>query len=283
MSVTATAAEPGTRRIRSGRATLRGLDSAWLQAPWDGTPTVYVHGVPDEASMWTPFLERTGGIAPDMPGFGETAKPHDFPYGIEGVADQVEAVADHLGIERMNLVVHDWGGAALAFAQRHPERIERLVLIDAAPLLPGYHWHRLARVWRTPLVGEAFMALVTRPALRFLSRESRVAPGPMPDDWVARVWFNFGRDTRRATLRLYRSASEADFAAAGTRLGDLTCPALVVWGDRDPYVPARFADAYGAALPAATVEHLPDASHWAWIDRPDLIDRVARWLADGSA
>lgn len=276
-------ATTAARTVRAGRATLRGLDSAWLAAPSDSTPALYVHGVPDAASMWTPFLERTGGIAPDLPGFGETAKPRDFPYGIGAIADHLDALLAHLGVERVKLVVHDWGGAALAWAQRNPERVERLVVLDAAPLLPGYHWHRLARVWRTPIAGELSMLLMRKPVLRLLSREARVAPGPMPHEWLERVWFHLDRGTRHAILRLYRSASEQDLAAAGARLGDLACPALVVWGDRDPYVPARFADAYGAALPAATVEHVPDASHWCWIDRPDLVDRIARWLDDDSA
>jgi len=282
---TTAAADPATvaRPIRAGRATLRGVDSAWLEAPSDGTPALYVHGVPDEASMWTPFLERTGGMAPDLPGFGESAKPRGFPYGIDAIAEHLDALLAHLGVERVKLVVHDWGGAALAWAQRSPERVERLVVIDAAPLLPGYHWHRLARVWRKPIVGELSMLLMTRPALRLVSREARVAPGPMPREWLERVWFHLDRGTRRAILRLYRGASEQDLAAAGTRLGDLACPALVVWGDRDPYVPARFAGAYGAVLPNATVEHVPDASHWCWIDRPDLVDRIARWLAGDPA
>jgi pimeloyl-ACP methyl ester carboxylesterase len=59
----------------------------------------------------------------------------------------------------MRLVLHDWGAVGLAFAQRAPERIERLVAIDAVPLLPGYRWHPIARVWRTPVAGEVAMGL----------------------------------------------------------------------------------------------------------------------------
>jgi len=276
--VSAVVVETPVRPIRAARASIGGLDGAWLQAPWEGTPVLYVHGVPDEGSMWAPFLARTGGIAPDLPGFGESARPRDFAYGIEAISDHLEALLDHLQVDRVKLVVHDWGGAALAFAQRRPERVERLVVIDAAPLLPGYHWHRIARVWRTPLAGELFMLLATKPALRLLSREAAVGPGPMPDTWLERVWFHFDRGTRRAILRLYRSACEEDLARAGTRLGELSCPALVVWGERDPYVPARFADAYGAVLPDATVERVPDASHWCWIDRPDLVTHITCWL-----
>lgn len=266
--------------IRSARARIGGLESAWLEAPSGGTPTLFVHGVPDEGSMWAPFLERTGGIAPDLPGFGETAKPAGFDYGIEAIADHVEALLEHLGVERVKLVVHDFGGAALAFAQRNPERIERLVIIDALPLLEGYRWHRLARVWRTPIAGELFMGLANKRVLRLLSREARVAPGPMPDTWLERVWFHFDAGTRRAILKLYRDTPERELESAGAQLGAVRCPALVVWGEQDPYVPARFADAYGRVLPHATVERIPDASHWCWLDRPDLVERIAAWLGE---
>jgi pimeloyl-ACP methyl ester carboxylesterase len=91
---------------------------------------------------------------------------------------------------------------------------------------------------------------------------------------------DFDQGTQRAILSLYRSAPPEALAAAGARLGTLTCPALVVWGDRDPYVPARFADLYAAALGgSAEVRHLPDAGHWPWLDRPDVVDAVAGFLA----
>ena len=67
-------------------------------------------------------------------------------------------------------------------------------------------------------------------------------------------------------------------AQAGRRLGDVTAPALVLWGDGDPYIPARFADETADALGAATVRHLEDAGHWPWLDRPDVVDSVADFL-----
>ena len=64
----------------------------------------------------------------------------------------------------------------LAFAQRFPERIERLVLISAVPFLPGYRWHRVARVWRTRGAGEFLMGLSTEWGFR------RFLPGEIVDD-----------------------------------------------------------------------------------------------------
>ncbi len=97
------------------------------------------------------------GIAPDLPGFGRSGKPGSLRYSIDEYAGFIEASSTASAIERVSLVVHDWGAVGLAFAQRHPERIDRLVVINAVPLLPGYRWHRTARIWRTPVLGELSM------------------------------------------------------------------------------------------------------------------------------
>jgi pimeloyl-ACP methyl ester carboxylesterase len=122
------------------------------------------------------------------------------------------------------------------------------------------------------------MGTTNRATLRLLSRESNATPGPMPDAWIDSVLAHFDHGTHRAILRLYRSSPEAVLAAAGQRLGALQMPALVVWGMRDPYIPASFAREYAHALPHAELLELPDAGHWPWFDRPDLIERVVDFL-----
>ncbi len=243
-----------------------------------GAP-LYLHGVPTNSDDWIEFLRRGGGIAPDLPGFGRSGKPGSLRFTIDEYADFIEAFLDRGGIERVSLVVHDWGAVGLAFAQRHPERIDRLVVINAVPLLPGYRWHRTARIWRTPGLGELLMGTTTRRALRLLSREGNATPGPMPEQWLDSVLDHFDQGTQRAILRLYRSSPPEVLAAAGARLGEIGAPALVVWGTRDPYIPARFAQAYADALGGAELLTLDDAGHWPWLDRPDVIDRVVEFLA----
>ena len=70
-------------------------------------------------------------------------------------------------------------------------------------------------------------------------------------------------------------------AVAGERLGELRCPALVVWGDRDPYIPHAFAERFAQALGGpVSVRHLTEAGHWPWLEQPELIDEVAAFLSD---
>jgi pimeloyl-ACP methyl ester carboxylesterase len=257
---------------------LDGLPIFWRAAPAEGARPLYLHGVPTNSDDWLPFLARTGGLAPDLPGFGRSGKPGHFDYSISGYADFLERFLELAGVERVSLVVHDWGAVGLAFAQRHPERIERLVVINAVPLLPGYRWHRIARVWRTPVLGELAMGSTVRRTLRVSSRESNVTPGPLPEAWLDTVLDHFDQGTQRAILRLYRGAPPDVLEAAGAQLGRLTMPALVVWGTRDPYIPARFGRAYAEALGDAELVELPDAGHVPWLDRPETIDRVVDFL-----
>lgn len=246
-----------------------------------GAQPVYLHGVPTNSDDWLEFLARTGGLAPDLPGFGRSGKPGHFDYTINGYADFLERYFELVGASEISLVMHDWGAVGLAYAQRHPERLRRIVLIDAIPFFADYRWHRTARMWRTPLLGELVMGATTRRVLRWSTREADATPGPMPDAWLDTVLDHFDQGTQRAILRLYRSSSPDVLARAGAGLAQLTMPALVVWGAHDPYIPIRFARTYAQALPHSELVELPDAGHWAWLDRPDVIDRVAEFL-DGS-
>jgi pimeloyl-ACP methyl ester carboxylesterase len=265
---------------------LDGLPVFWRDAtpPSDasgGAVPLYVHGVPSNCDEWTELLRRSGGLAVDLPGFGRSGKPGFLKYTIDEYDRFLERFLDERGVERVQLVMHDWGAVGLAFAQRLPERVERLVIINAVPFLPGYRWHRTARIWRTLGLGELAMGTTSHFTLRLASRESNATPGPMPEEWLDSVLEHFDQGTQRAILRLYRSSPSEVLAAAGARLGAIDAPALVVWGMRDPYIPARFGREYAQALANAELLELADAGHWPWLDRPDAIDRVLEFLSAG--
>jgi pimeloyl-ACP methyl ester carboxylesterase len=151
--------------------------------------------------------------------------------------------------------------------------------MNAVPFLPGYRWHPWARAWRTPLVGELAMGLSFKWALRRELRGATAAGDDLPDEFLESVWAHFDHGTQRAILKLYRSAPPDVLAAAGRRLGELTAPALVVWGTPDPYIPFEFAQRYADALGGpAQVEELPGGRHWPWVGRPQTVDLVADFL-----
>jgi pimeloyl-ACP methyl ester carboxylesterase len=296
-----------------------GLPVFWRSAPLpadrsgDAVP-LYLHGVPNSSDDWVAprehretrpwrrrwwrrkrsddewleppvyelgFLERSGGLAVDLPGFGRSGKPGYLHYTIDEYDRFIERFLDKLGVERVQLVVHGWGAVGLAFAQRLPERVERLTIINAVPFLADYRWHRIARVWRTPGLGELAMGTTYRSTLRFASKEANATPGPMSGAWLDSALEHFDEGTQRAILRLYRSSPPEVLAAAGARLGRLEMPALVVWGLKDPYIPASFGREYASTLPHAELVELADAGHTPWLDRTDVLDRVVGFLSAG--
>jgi pimeloyl-ACP methyl ester carboxylesterase len=249
-------------------AEIDGQPVVWRSAP--GADVLYVHGVPTNGRLWEPFLARSGGIAVDLPGFGGSTKRGDFDFTITGYGRWLDQFAELVDLQRFRLCVQDWGALALAWAARRAERVERLVVMDAVPLLPGYRWHRVARAWRTPMLGEVVMGLTTKWGLR------RSVPAPIVD----LIWDAWDQGTQRAILRLYRASDPAVLAGAGLDLGLLRCPALILWGGRDPYLPAHFAEAYAQALGGdAEVVHLPEAGHWPWLDEPSVVERVGDFLS----
>jgi pimeloyl-ACP methyl ester carboxylesterase len=252
--------------IAERRAEVAGLEVAWREA--GDAQVLYLHGVPTAGWDWEPFLARTGGVAPDLPGFGGSAKPGSFDYSIAGYDRFLEAFCDAAGLRRVTLVMHDWGVVGLALAQRRPELVERLVLTACVPLLPGYRWHRVARSWRTPVLGELIMGFTSRRGFR----------RSLPHEIADRAYDDFDHGTQRAILRLYRSAPSEALARAGERLGELRQPALVLWPTRDPYIGAEFGQRYAEALGGEVELELVEAGHWPWLGHPEPVERIAAFL-----
>jgi pimeloyl-ACP methyl ester carboxylesterase len=252
--------------IAEHSAEVAGLHVHYRQA--GEAPILYLHGVPTHSHDWIPFLERTGGIAPDLPGFGSSAKPGHFDYSIAGYDRFLEAFVDQVGLERFSLVIHDWGSVGLALAQRFPERVERLVVFSVVPFVPGFRWHRVARGWRTPLLGELLMGLTTRWALR---RE-------LPRELADPAWEAFDHGTQRAILQLYRASPPEVLERAGARLGEIRAPALVLWPEDDPYLDAQLGRAQADALGGETTLEMVRGGHWPWLRSPELIARAADFL-----
>ena len=256
----------------------------YLSAEVPGVPKLYLHGIPTSSDDWVDFLARTGGLAPDLIGFGRSGKGGHLDYSLGGLTGFVEEFVAHLSLDEVEIVGHDWGAAvALCFAGRHPDRVRRLVLLNAPPLLPGFEWPRVMRLWRTRGIGELVMGATTKRLLARTVRRGSVRPDAWPNARVEAVWSQFDQGTQRAILRLVRSGWDDMSGGTGPREvvgGDgVGGPSTtLICGEEDPWYPPALADAYAARLPGATVERIAGAGHWPWLDRPEVVDRVASLL-----
>jgi pimeloyl-ACP methyl ester carboxylesterase len=262
--------------VRRRRLEAAGTSARLVEAGPDdaSTAAVFIHGSPGSCDDWEPLVGAVGGIglravAFDLPDFGETIAPTDFEHSPAGYA-----ALDELGIERAHLVLHDFGGPiGLTWAATHADRVAGITLIDIG-ILPGYKWHRLARIWRTPVLGEIFQAMATRGTFRtMLDREE---PRGLPRPFVERTFDHYDRRTRRAVLKLYRATDDpgAPDPQLVTALAAADPPALVIWGGGDACLPSSYAGRQREFLPRAEVHVLPHSGHWPFADDPEQVERL---------
>jgi pimeloyl-ACP methyl ester carboxylesterase len=246
----------------------------------DPVPTVFLHALGTSSFDWLAPLALGGGIAVDLLGFGRSGKRGDLDYSLAGHVRFLGRVLDALDLDRVRICGHDWGAAVgLAWAAEQPERVQRLVVVNAVPLLGGFRWRGPARLVRAPVLGPIAVGSAWKPVLKRVSRRASATPGPMPAAFLESVAEGFDLGTERAIRLLLRNADPDVLARAGENLGAITAPALVVWGEQDPWIPVRFGQGYAAALGDATLELVPGAGHWPWIDRPEVGARIVEYLA----
>jgi pimeloyl-ACP methyl ester carboxylesterase len=230
-----------------------------------------LHGIPDTGRAWDPLVAELAPsfrcVAPDLPGFGTRVPPARLA-GLGALRDIVDELASSEGLpDRVTLVAHDVGGLfGLAWAVARPQRLDRLVLLNTS-VFPDRRWHWGARLLRTPVIGELALFCQPRPAFRAEMR--RASAGNLGRAAIDEVHAAFGREARRTALAFYRMQTPELLSGLPEAVRDLTAaiPTLVLWGGRDPYLPADYADRFGAG----TVKLYPDIGHWPHREAPGRI------------
>jgi pimeloyl-ACP methyl ester carboxylesterase len=223
-------------------------------------------------------------LAPDLFGHGASAKPMG-DYSLGAHAATMRDLLDLLGIDRVTLVGHSFGGGiAMQFCYLFPERVERLVLVasgglgrDVSPLLraatlPGAQWV-------LPFIASSWVRGRAEAAGRILTRTGWRASPEVTEVWRGFTSLSDG-DTRRAFLATTRGVIDpgGQTVSAHDYLPmTIEIPTLIVWGTRDRMIPAWHATTAHEAIAGSQVKLFKGAGHFPHLDEPE---RFARVLSD---
>lgn len=259
----------------------------------EGEPVVMVHGNPTWSFYFRELVMGLRGshrcVVPDHIGCGLSDKPGDdrYAYVLERRVDDLEALLDHLGLDRgVTFVLHDWGGMiGMACALRRPERVARLVVMNTAaflmPMGKSLPWRLWALHGRNPLAsllvqglnlfswGATFMATA-----KGLPREVRQGLTAPYDSWGNRI----------ATLRFVQDIplrpGDGSYDLAKWVDGNLhllkVLPTLICWGERDFVFDSHFLNEWRRRFPAAEVHTFADAGHYVLEDAGEEIVPLVR-------
>jgi pimeloyl-ACP methyl ester carboxylesterase len=276
---------------RERTAMLNGHEFSYLDSG-QGPALLFIHGLTGSQRNWAQLVQALNHdhrvIAPDLFGHGASAKVIG-DYSLGAHAATLRDLLDLLGIDRVTLVGHSFGGGiAMQFCYLFPDRVERLVLVssgglgrDVSPLLraatlPGAEWV-------LPLIASSWVRARVEALARILAGGGwRASPE------VTEIWRGFtslgDQDTRRAFLATTRSVIDpgGQTVSAHDHLPTaIEIPTLVVWGTRDRMIPAWHATTAHNAIAGSRVELFVGAGHFPHLDEPERFAEVlGEFMAD---
>ncbi|HYB11185.1 MAG TPA: alpha/beta hydrolase [Alphaproteobacteria bacterium] len=258
-----------------------------------GAPLLLLHGWPEFWLTWEPVMQRLADryrlIAPDLRGFGDSDKPNG-PFGPDGHAQDMLALLTALGIDRVGVIGHDIGGAAMQpLARKAPERVVGLVFFDF--VYPGIGPRmgtpdRLIEIWY-----QSFHQMEMAPTIVGASRETCRAyiahflrhwafRKNAFDDVVAEFADNFLKPGNLAGGFAHYYASHAGRIAMmkgqAPALPPITPPTCVRWPEHDPLFPSAWTDRLGETFAKLDLAMFPGVGHFPHREDPD---RAAKEIA----
>ncbi len=257
-----------------------------------GDPILMLHGNPTWSFYYRDLViglrDRYRVIVPDHVGCGMSDKPQSYPYTLSTHIKNLQCLIDHLGLDRVTLAVHDWGGAiGMGWAVRNLRKVERLIVFNTAAFLGGRMPMRIA-ICRLPLLGALLVRGLNgfaRPATWLAStqhhrmaREVRRGYLLPYDSWSNRIAVHrFVQDIPSSPrVPSYYVVERLQLALAQLR----DRPMIVFWGMRDFCFTPFFLDEWIRRFPQAEVHKFEDAGHYVVEDAHErILPALSKFLA----
>ncbi|GIF47119.1 pimeloyl-ACP methyl ester carboxylesterase [Asanoa ferruginea] len=277
--------------LRDGYAEVGDVRLHYVEAG-DGPLVVLLHGFPEFWYGWRQQIEPLAAagfrvVAPDLRGYNLSSRPDGVDaYDIDALAADIRGLILERGAASAALVGHDWGGTvAWMTAMKHPEVVDRLVILNAAhprKLTQGlHHPSQLQKSWyffffALPELPETVVRANDWHFFRHFLRDANPAYTRDEFDHYIEAWSQPGAAT--GMINYYRSSVRTPPKRAEAALRPIDAPTLVIWGQRDHYLGPELAEPDHDDVPHLDrVERLPDASHWV---HHDEAERVTELIVD---
>ncbi|MEV5535353.1 alpha/beta hydrolase [Saccharopolyspora shandongensis] len=244
-----------------------------------GETLVFLHGTPSHSHIWRnviPAIEAAGHgvLAYDLLGYGASERPPNRDTSVTAQAELLAEVLAQREIRRCTLIAHDIGGAVgQIFATRHPDRVQRLMLIDAVSYdsWPSSTWRKIIRDHLDDYAAMPqadFEAMLTRQLTMTVADPTRMT-GETLETYLAPHKTPMGRVSFfEHQVRHYDSTPTRRVAPL---LKTLTAPTRIVWGAEDSWQPVTFAKRLAEDIPNATLTVVPDTGHFLMEENPTRV------------
>ncbi|HVL81190.1 MAG TPA: alpha/beta hydrolase [Actinomycetota bacterium] len=227
-------------------------------------PAVLVHGVPDTSRIWEPVLPHLGRedvLTPSLPGFG-CPRPDGFDATKESYLGWLVSELEAAG-EPVDLVGHDWGALlTLRLVCVRPDLV-RTWAAASAVLSPHGNWHGVAKIWQTPIEGEAFMKMWA--ALPEAAAVEMMVAAGVPEEHARTQFSDIDDRMLSSVLDLYRSA-ERVFEEWSEDMASVTRPGLLLAGAADPVMKLSLAQAESERIDVPI--EVFEGGHWFPLEDP---------------
>jgi epoxide hydrolase 4 len=257
-----------------------------------GKPVILLHGFPEFWFGWhhqMPSLVEAGFhvIIPDQRGYNLSDKPGGIePYCMQELVNDIMGLAEHFGLQKINLVGHDWGAAvAWSLAIRHPEKMEHLAVLNVPHpfVMSDFILHsprQLLKSWyiiffQLPWLPEHLMAWNNcASAARLLKGSSRAGTFTAEEIYeYKRAWEQPG--ALNTMINWYRAAFRHRSSLALNER--VVCPTLILWGKRDVALRAEMAQRSLELCNLGRLVYFEESSHWV---QHEQVDSINRFLVD---
>lgn len=243
-------------------------------------PMVLIHGFAASNLVWSKvFLELAGAgfrvIAPDLPGYGYSAKPRHLDYTIASQAKIVFSLLRQLGIDRAVLVGSSYGAAiAATIALDHPSLVEKLILVGAVTNNRPTRY-LLMRLFSSPIIGDILSPLVvgSRRLLRLRMKRVYDRHSLVLDERRVEAR-HLPLQTRGAHRAIIRTVRRWDAERVSRDAHLLTQPTLLLWGDTDREVPLRDGERIQQSIPNSRLVVFRECGHLPHEEYPEAFTKV---------